>query len=229
MSNDGSGARDLELLVNDLPAGSHDDSLDLGLLWGELTSGATRLCSTFYTHQHCYAKMVPGEVCGSSRAVSPRAVSLVERVLLGEAPKVVAADSGISVSLLTSVAQSCFKDMGVECSLRNVHLLFIMAVHACHGLCGVPRAAVHCSERERGYRIISLPRPDFALKDLLSDSEYAVTRLHNEGKSGAQIAAIRETSVRTIANQLSASYRKLRVSGRVELICHSLRVAGPRS
>ena len=225
MSNDGSGARDLELLVNDLPTESRDEFLGLGLLWAELTSGASRLAATFYSHEHCYAKVVPGRFSGSARPLSPRAVALVERVLLGEAPKVVAADAGISVSLLTSVAQGCFKDMGVDCSLRNVHILFVMAVHAVRGVTPVPSAAVHCSERERGYRIISFPRPDLPLKAVLSNSEYAVVRLRNEGKSGAQIAAIRSTSVRTIANQLSATYKKLRVSGRVELICHSLRAA----
>jgi DNA-binding CsgD family transcriptional regulator len=223
MSNDGSGARDLELLVNDLPAESHDESLGLGLLWAELTSGASRLAATFYTHEHCYAKVVPGRFSSSARALNPRAIALVERVLLGEAPKVVAADAGISVSLLTSVAQGCFKDMGVDCSLRNVHILFVMAVHAVRGMTSVPSAAVYCSER--GYRIIGLRRPDLPLKAVLSNSEYAVVRLRNEGKSGAQIAAIRSTSVRTIANQLSATYKKLRVSGRVELICHSLRAA----
>jgi DNA-binding NarL/FixJ family response regulator len=229
MSNDGSGARDLELLVNALPSGHHDDSLDLALLWGELISGETRLASTFYTREHCYAKMASVAGDGSLRPLTSRTVTLVERVLLGEAPKVVAAEAGISVSLLTSVAQGCFKEMGVDCSLRNVHVLFIMAAHAFHGLPGVPRAEVHFRERERGCRIIGFPRPDRVLKGVLSDSEYAVARLRNEGKSGAQIAAIRSTSVRTIANQLSATYRKLQVSGRVELICRLLRSAGAPS
>jgi DNA-binding CsgD family transcriptional regulator len=52
----------------------------------------------------------------------------------------------------------------------------------------------------------------------LSAAEREVARAALEGRSNAEIAALRGTSVRTVANQLQSIFRKLGVSGRTELI-----------
>jgi DNA-binding CsgD family transcriptional regulator len=53
---------------------------------------------------------------------------------------------------------------------------------------------------------------------LLPAAELAVIRQLVEGHSYAEIAAERGTSTRTIANQITAVFRRLRVSGRNELV-----------
>jgi DNA-binding CsgD family transcriptional regulator len=70
----------------------------------------------------------------------------------------------------------------------------------------------------RELRVISVPRPDHALGPLLPAAELSVIRALIEGASYGQIARGRGTSARTIANQISAVFRRLRVSGRNELI-----------
>jgi DNA-binding NarL/FixJ family response regulator len=49
-----------------------------------------------------------------------------------------------------------------------------------------------------------------------------VAALKTQGASAAAIAAMRNTSPRTVANQVAATYRKLHVSSRVELMWTAL-------
>jgi DNA-binding CsgD family transcriptional regulator len=64
--------------------------------------------------------------------------------------------------------------------------------------------------------VISADTPVFPTE--LSDSERAVARALIAGSSNAEIARVRGTSVKTVANQLYAMYRKLGVSTREELV-----------
>ena len=54
----------------------------------------------------------------------------------------------------------------------------------------------------------------------LSRGEQEVVRLAARGLSNSAIAARRECSIHTVANQLASAYRKLGVSGRRELRAH---------
>ena len=60
----------------------------------------------------------------------------------------------------------------------------------------------------------------------LTPSECSVIQLVVRGFSNSRIAALRDASAKTIANQLNAAYVKLRVSGRRELL--ALFAAGQR-
>jgi DNA-binding NarL/FixJ family response regulator len=66
--------------------------------------------------------------------------------------------------------------------------------------------------------VIVISADVLALPDLLSESEQAVARALIAGSSNAEIARARGTSVKTVANQLYAMYRKLGVSTREELV-----------
>ncbi len=65
------------------------------------------------------------------------------------------------------------------------------------------------------YAVLCLPVP--AVMASLSPAERAVVLSALGGKSNATIARERRASVRTIANQLQAAYRKLRISSRAQL------------
>ena len=67
-----------------------------------------------------------------------------------------------------------------------------------------------------GCHIYSAPLP--RLDGLLPPAVREVVQLHAEGRTHAEIAAQRSTSKRTVANQLSAAFQKLGVSGRPGLL-----------
>jgi DNA-binding CsgD family transcriptional regulator len=62
-------------------------------------------------------------------------------------------------------------------------------------------------------------RAELGLARTLSDAEINVVALIAEGRTYAEVARERGASVRTVANQLSSVYRKLGISGRLELLC----------
>lgn len=70
-----------------------------------------------------------------------------------------------------------------------------------------------------GTELFLLGTPSLAdcLPDDLTRAEKEVTALVLEGLSNREIAKARGTSVRTIANQVAAIFRKLKVTARVEL------------
>jgi DNA-binding NarL/FixJ family response regulator len=70
-----------------------------------------------------------------------------------------------------------------------------------------------------GTELFLLGTPSLAdcLPDDLTRAEKDVAALVLEGMSNREIAKVRGTSVRTIANQVAAIFRKLKVTARVEL------------
>ena len=70
-----------------------------------------------------------------------------------------------------------------------------------------------------GTELFLLGTPSLAdcLPDDLTNAEKDVAALLLEGLSNREVAKARGTSVRTVANQVAAIFRKLKVTARVEL------------
>lgn len=60
----------------------------------------------------------------------------------------------------------------------------------------------------------------------LTAAEREVLALLLAGRTNAEIARRRTTSVRTVANQLASLYRKLGVSGRREILARTIATTG---
>jgi DNA-binding CsgD family transcriptional regulator len=67
------------------------------------------------------------------------------------------------------------------------------------------------------YLLLSYPLPDWDLPAILSLAEKDVARALLAGAAQSQIARVRGTSSRTVANQIASVFRKLRVTSRMEL------------
>ncbi len=63
--------------------------------------------------------------------------------------------------------------------------------------------------------------PVAQLPEGLSRAEREVVALALKGLSNSEIACARRTSIRTVANQLAAAYRKLSVASRLELFARA--------
>lgn len=194
-------------------------SIELAGLWRELRGGRTRIVSSFLTDTRCFLVLEDAQAPLVDRRLSTRKVQLLERILLGEGQKAVALALGVAASTVTLISSDCLKAMGLECRSSRVPLMLVMAAHASRG--ALYFAVGRQSQIEvcgRPHRVVSAPRPDELLPELLSPAECAVTRLLVEGKCHADISTERRTSTRTIANQLAAAFNKLGVSGRSELL-----------
>ena len=98
-------------------------------------------------------------------------------------------------------------------------MLLVLAAHANRGLAGTGSLRLQPTELHFSAQTIIALRPDNELSAELSPAQSLVARLVMEGKSHAEIAALRQVSTRTVANQLAAVFEQLDVSGRAELLC----------
>jgi DNA-binding CsgD family transcriptional regulator len=189
---------------------------ELIALWDELLAGRWKVTGHLCDDASCrlvlgYDKR-PG---GSWRTISPKRRSMFESVLLGQAQKVLAIDMGRSASTVSSVLHGCLQTLGLSCQFRNVPLALALFAHATRLNEAVLGASL---VREADSCVLTFSRPDGVLRRRLSQVEYDVARLSLEGKSHAQIATLRRTSARTIANQLQSIFSKLNATGRLRLL-----------
>jgi DNA-binding NarL/FixJ family response regulator len=81
---------------------------------------------------------------------------------------------------------------------------------------GLLGARIHLEGKELAVLAFPMRAPRFPAAFSAAEREVALALV--EGRSNAEIAAARGTSVRTVANQIVAIYRKLGVHSRPELI-----------
>jgi len=199
---------------------SHATPFDLGELWRDLASGRCKVADSFHSEARCYLVLVPASAGGSHRRrPNPRSLHVLERLLLEGSQKRLALSLGVSTSTIAGVAKACLFGMGLGCSPSKVPPLLVMAAHAEHGQGSFGDArSSELFGANSWFRLISATRPDRDLKDLLSSAELAVARLLVDGESHAEIARLRGSSRRTVANQLAAVFQRLGVSGRADLL-----------
>ncbi len=221
--------------IRAIAAGADDasgQSLPLAELWKLLVTGAVRIVDTFHTDQRCYLTLAaPATLGRAPRRLSARKVVTLQRILLGERQKSVALDCNLAASTIALTVAECLRTLGLDSRTARVPSLVVLAAHASRGLtdvldCRVSDFALPATEagqNPRPYRVVSVARPDLDLGPALSAAEYAVARLLVEGKSYAEMALLRGTSVRTVANQVASVFQKVGVSGRSEFLSSLVR------
>jgi DNA-binding CsgD family transcriptional regulator len=224
LSNDygAAPARALEMLAQPGPAllGRADEAVDLSALWTELVRGQCKIEETTFTELTCAVVVTRGQRASGRRGtLSRRHAEVLERSLVEGARKSVAMDLGLCPSSVAEILKHGFGFMGLSCWPSRIPLLLVMAAHAQRARELDRAVAARLLENQRLSRqTISVKRPDTELALRLTRAEYAVTRLLVEGRSYAEMAVIRQTSARTVANQLAAAFHRLGVSGRAELL-----------
>ncbi|MEO7037133.1 MAG: helix-turn-helix transcriptional regulator [Polyangiaceae bacterium] len=198
-------------------------ALELSALWQDLINGKWFVRTGFCSETECFLVLEPRASAGS-RPPPAHVVTMLEQVLTGESQKALAIDASLSRSTVATRCAGCLRNIGKEHTLSRVPTLLLLAAHAARGMklgsATVRQIAGVNSERW----LVSYERPDGVLRATLSDAEREVTRLLVEGRTHTQMARVRKTSPRTIANQLGASFRKLGVSGRTALVSKLLQL-----
>jgi DNA-binding NarL/FixJ family response regulator len=211
-------------------------SMALAELWRLLVTGALRVVDTFHTDERCYLTLAsPATVGKAPRRLSARKVETLQRILLGERQKTVALDCNLAASTIALTVAECLRTLGLDSRTARVPSLVALAAHAASGQtdvleCRISEFPVLLSDApeleaqaSRSYKVVSVARPDLDIGSALSGAEYAVARLLVEGKSYAEMALLRGTSVRTVANQVASVFQKIGVSGRSEFLSALIR------
>ena len=209
-------------LIDAVSARSSDEMACLSALWTELVGGLCKIEHTEFSEQTCTVVVtrdhrLSGE---DSTRLSSRDTEILERALLEGVRKSVAIDFGLCPSSIAEILRRCFVFMGLSCWPSRIPFLLVMAAHAkCTPDSQRVAKQLLAQNQQFVRQSISVARPDNELSEWLSPAEYAVTRLLVEGKSYQEMAKLRATSKRTVANQLASAFHRLGISGRAELLC----------
>ncbi len=199
-----------------------DEAVTLSALWTELVTGSCKVDDTLFSAETCtlVVRRERPAARGRVTALSQRDIEILEQALLAGVRKSVAVDFCLCPSSIAEILRRCFLFMGLSCWPSRIPLLLVMAAHAKHAEeSALPAKRVLAQNQRLTRQSITASRPDIQLAHELSAAEYGVTSLLVEGKSYAQIAELRRTSRRTVANQVAAAFHRLDISGRAELLC----------
>ena len=189
----------------------------LASMWRLLIEGQARVSAHYYSDGQFCMELVSAK---ATRVPSARQLLVFQQLLSTASQKAVSFERGLSVSSVTGMLKGVLSSVGVGCVPSRVPLLLIVGARAALGAVSICGAQVEERRSPAVVRwIYRLQGPDAWLEHRLTPRETEVARLLVEGLNHAQIAARCSIAVRTVANHLASSYRKLRVSGRLELLC----------
>jgi DNA-binding NarL/FixJ family response regulator len=192
--------------------------MNLLQFWHDLARGYCIVVDGFFSQDRCYLAL-EAMAEGTLQPLAGRRLDIVEAVLSGLPQKNVASDLDLAPSTIALNSRLALECRGVACKPSRAHPLLMLAARvAAEQRLAFVRSSSVISREGKELRALSVPRPDRHLDKLLPAAELAVIRRLIEGHSYAEIAAGRGTSTRTIANQITAVFRRLRVSGRNELV-----------
>ena len=202
-----------------MAADAHATSeLSLAALWRDLARGRHSVVDGFFSEERCYL-ILSTTLDNGTLPVEGRRLEILELVLKGMRQKNIAIDLVLAPSTVALNSKLALEGLGVAGKPSRAHPLLMLAARAAtEPVVARATAASFVAHDGRELCVIGIGRPDRSLGRVLPTAELAVIRSLVEGLAYEEIARRRGTSTRTIANQISAVFRRLRVSGRNELV-----------
>ena len=193
----------------------------LSRLWGSLLSAEKRVTDAFFTSERCY--LILHTVRDTVPRLTPRQRCILERSLCGECQNTLAIDLGVAASTVAMQGRDALRIIGVSGRPSRCHpLLMLAAMAAVANEQSWGAASSTITEEDRSFSVVSIARPESSLRGSMPSAELDVLRGLVEGLCYRDISERRQTALRTIANQATSAFRRFRVSGRNELVCHLL-------
>jgi DNA-binding CsgD family transcriptional regulator len=194
---------------------SHSHAL-VRALWQDLLRGARKVIAT--PDAAGYELLLAPAEPPTTSCHRARRQACLQTVLRGELQKAVGVDLGIAPPTIAGMLRAALTDMGLDMPFSRIPIAVPLLAHAAEtGLIASSCDVAGRSAIESVWRLTLSP-PEHALQAQLSPAEREVVTRYIAGESYAEIAMIRRSSPRTVANQLALSFKKLRASGRFELI-----------
>jgi len=188
--------------------------VDAGRSWRDLSEGRSSVLDAFTTPS-CSYLVTTREL--PHAPVPLRSLHLLERVVTGSYPKLVAADLHLAQSTIASMLKQALECLGVSSLPSKVPFGLVALIQGARTAGMHPRMYSSMAQLlGRGCEILATPLP--SLSHLLPPVVEEVLNLHVAGKTHREIAALRGTSSRTIANQLATAFSRIGSSGRLNVV-----------
>lgn len=199
-------------------------SSDIVGTWASLCEGSLQVRWAYSTPERHY--FVLARRAAVSGHLGNRRRRLIEGALRGSAQKSLSIDLGLANSTVATALKECLRFFGFDCLPSRLPVLLLILAQAADGV-PTPEGTLCCDFvwKDEALSSISTPRPETALRALLSPAEYATVSMLIDGETHKAIAARRQRSPRTIANQLASAFHRLGVSGRSGVLLRLVRGA----
>jgi DNA-binding NarL/FixJ family response regulator len=191
----------------------------VSMLWLGLKRGAFRVAKTVTAATEVTVTIVHGAKVPPFSSAMDRSSNMLEDVLRGTLQKQVGYDHGVAPSTVALALKQALDRMGCFGRFSRVPLAIPMLAHAARRPQLLAARVLGAAPTRPGDEcLVGIERTDGLLANRLSPCEYAVATALLEGKSYEEIAQVRGTSLRTVANQMGAVGRKLGTRGRFDLL-----------
>jgi len=197
------------------------ETIDLAQCWQELASGRRQIADSASSDDHYFLLLTravkPSRV---RRGIRTRNFRVLNQVLLTPSRKQLALELALSASSIATLSKHCLESMGLSCTPCSAPPLLIIAAGAAAQANDAPRRTSITAERwllAPHFELIRAVRPELKFAAAFSRAEFAVAQRLLDGRSYAEIALARQTSARTIANQVASVFQRVGVSSRNEL------------
>ena len=195
-------------------AGRQSVSADAERAWRDLTEGRSSVLDAFITSS-CSYLVTTRDVLHAP--VPLRSLHMLERVVTGSYPKLVAADLQLAQSTVACTLKQALASLGVPCAPSKIPFGLVALIHGARTEGRLPLMYSSVTQLlGRGCEILTTPLPSLA--HLLPPVVEEVLNLQLAGRSHREIARLRGTSSRTIANQLAMAYGRIGSSGRLNVL-----------
>lgn len=200
----------------------------LPMLWSGLKRGCFRIREHRTDARHVSLTIVHVAKLPPAGITLQRSGIMLEQVLLGQSQKSVSYTHGVAPSTVALSIKHALERMGLFTRFTRVPLVVPMLAHAAHHPQRVSAVVEGDLPRQPAEQcVVRIERSDGILAEWLTASELGVATALLEGKSYEEIAELRGTALRTIANQMSSIGRKLATRGRFDLLLATVTRARP--
>jgi DNA-binding NarL/FixJ family response regulator len=153
----------------------------------------------------------------AARALTRREAEVAALAAKGNSNKAIAYKLGLALSTVSVYLMKASAKLGAQTRISLIRTW--QAREDSSRSLGRPLGEAPCVFRlgRRGCYVIASTTSEHAVLDSLTQAERAVAARLLEGRSNAEIARLRRTSARTVANQVASIFRKLDVGSRSEL------------
>lgn len=188
-------------------------------LWFRFKRGELEIHSARYSLERCFVTL--RQTRRNAARVRPVEWTCFERLLCGDQPKVVADELAVSRSTVCSYWRNAIEFLCEPGAVRRAGAFLVVCASSTRA--AQDEFVPFHGFTEQGELVLSVSLANGRLKDVhLSPAEWEIARAVILGKAASEISRERNTSPRTVANQLNAIYRKLGISGRRELVFAAL-------
>jgi DNA-binding CsgD family transcriptional regulator len=204
-----------------------EDSVPLSDLWRQLVEGRKQIVDHFSTTTQ-FCVVVRDLPMRERLPLTGRSLAICEASLQGESAKHLAIELGIAPSTVSAHLHRGFMQLGLPASQRDVPAILFLSASAARLPSSISARRRTTKRLGLEMEILSIARPELTLQSVLSPAQFQVLGLLAEGHSYSEIARLRGTSPRTVANLVSSVYKQLDVQGRGDVLRAALSRAATR-